>query len=316
MKKLIFILMVGGLFADRIVFEQMGDTHTFDNVEFIKAGNGKVYFNAYGIESSKNCNQIREFTDNDGNPIDYDCSVAIDEPPKNKPIISSFDKLQSHNHLIEAPITINDNEPTQDTLDTLNTLISNQKKMLANQDIILDEVIYIDPLEGKKYGIEFNPAHFLLSTIEDEGFTLTGSVSLFSVSKSAEIAFPIFYKMGEDDLRIFHFDSHYRNFTGKHRNGFYLSSGIRFTQLRGREREGNSIFNWNLDESNEITSVRKIGLIFGIGYRIFGRNGWYWGISLFGGRYFTDTESSIVGAGGADEKAIIDMELLKIGKTF
>ena len=71
-----------------------------------------------------------------------------------------------------------------------------------------------------------------------------------------------------------------------------------------------------MDESNEITTVTKIGLIFGIGYRIFGRNGWYWGTSLFGGRYFTDTESSIIGAGNAGSKGIIDMELLKIGKTF
>ena len=71
-----------------------------------------------------------------------------------------------------------------------------------------------------------------------------------------------------------------------------------------------------MDESNEITSVRKIGLIFGIGYRIFGRNGWYWGTSLFGGRYFTNTEFSISGAGTAGSKAIIDGELLKIGKTF
>jgi len=196
----------------------------------------------------------------------------------------------------------------------VDTLMLNQKKILANQDIILEEVTYIDPLEGKKYGIEFNPAYFLLSTTNDEGFTITGSVSLFSVSESAEIAFPIYYSQGENDLRVFHFDSHYRNFTGKHRNGFYLSSGIRFTQLRGRE--GASFFNWDYDVSNEITSITKIGLIFGIGYRIFGINGWYWGTSLFGGRYITETESSKVGAGAADGKAIIDMELLKIGKTF
>ena len=196
----------------------------------------------------------------------------------------------------------------------VDTLMLNQKKMLANQDLILEEVTYIDPLEGKKYGIEFNPAGFLLSTTSDEGFTITGSLSLFSVSESAEIAFPIYYSQGKNDLRIFHFDSHYRNFTGKHRNGFYLSSGIRFTQLKGRE--GISFFDWNNNVSNEITSVTKVGLIFGIGYRIFGRNGWYWGTSLFAGRYFTDTEYSIVGAGNVDSKAIIDMEILKIGKTF
>ena len=36
--------MVSSLFADTIVFEQMGDTHTYENVDFIQAGNGKVFF--------------------------------------------------------------------------------------------------------------------------------------------------------------------------------------------------------------------------------------------------------------------------------
>ena len=205
---------------------------------------------------------------------------------------------------------------SQEVIDYIpvDTLLVNQEKILANQNLMMEEIKYIDPLEGKKFGIEFNPAGFLLSTTSDEGFTITGSLSLFSVSESAEIAFPIYYKVGKEDFKLFHLDSHYRLFTGKHRNGFYLSSGIRFTQLRGRE--GYSFLWENYNVSNEITSVTKVGLIFGIGYRIFGRNGWYWGTSLFAGRYFTDTEYSIVGAGNVDSKAIIDMELLKIGKTF
>ena len=196
----------------------------------------------------------------------------------------------------------------------LDSLMLNQKKMLANQDIILEEVSYIDPLKGKKYGIEFNPVYFLLSSSNSEGFTLTGSVSLFSISKSAEIAFPIFYSKGENDLSIFHIDSHYRYFIGKHRNGFYLSSGLRFTYLRGKE--GKSFFAWEYDVTNEIINETKIGLTFGIGYRIFGANGWYWGTSLFGGRYSTKGEHSVLGAGAADRIQIIDMEFLKIGKLF
>ena len=173
---------------------------------------------------------------------------------------------------------------------------------------------YIDPLEGKKYGIEFNPASFLLSTISDEGFILTGNFSLFSISKSAEIAFPMYFKKGDEDLAVFHIDSHYRNFLGKHRNGFYISTGLRFTLLKGRE--GKSFLGYTWDEADDITSISKVGLIFGIGYRIFGRNGLYWGTSLFCGRYFTDNETRIIGAGAADDKFIIDMELLKIGRLF
>jgi len=95
---IILLLIFGCVFGDTIVFEQMGNTHTYDNVKFIKAGNKKVYFTIYGKESSRNCNQIIEFTDDDGNPIDYDCSVVIDEPQ-----IKGKTKLDnSHQHFIEA----------------------------------------------------------------------------------------------------------------------------------------------------------------------------------------------------------------------
>ena len=70
----------------------------------------------------------------------------------------------------------------------MDTLLYNQKKMLGNQKKILDEVTYTDPLEGKRYGIEFNPARFLVSSTDDDGLVITGGLSLFSVSKSAEIA--------------------------------------------------------------------------------------------------------------------------------
>ena len=75
-------------------------------------------------------------------------------------------------------IYFSQNEIQVDTL-IVDTLMLNQKKMLANQEIILEEVTYIDPLEGKKYGIEFNPTYFLFSSTSDDGFTITGSVSLF-----------------------------------------------------------------------------------------------------------------------------------------
>lgn len=196
----------------------------------------------------------------------------------------------------------------------VDTLLINQEKMLENQKQILKEVTYVDPLVGKKYGVEFNPVYFLVSTTQDKGFVLTGSFSLFSFKKNAEIAFPIYYAEGDNDLKVFHLDSHYRNFLGKHRNGFYISVGLRFTSLRGRE--GESFFGFTWDESNEITSASKIGLTFGIGYRKFGNNGWYWGTSLFGGRYFTEESTDFLGAGMANSKSIIDMEILKIGKAF
>ena len=76
---IILLLIVGCVFADTIVYKSGRKNRTRENVEFIKAGNGKVYFKAHGGEVSRDCNKIVTFTDNVGNPIDYDCSVVIIE---------------------------------------------------------------------------------------------------------------------------------------------------------------------------------------------------------------------------------------------
>ena len=90
--------MVGGLYADTIVYKSGRNNRTIENVEYIKAGNGKVYFKAHGGEVSRDCSKVVTFTDNVGNPIDYDCSVVIDEPQ-----IKGKTKLDnSYKHFIEA----------------------------------------------------------------------------------------------------------------------------------------------------------------------------------------------------------------------
>ena len=56
MKKLILlsiILIVGGVFGDTIVYKSGSNNRTIENVEYIKAGNGKLYFKAFGKETSK-----------------------------------------------------------------------------------------------------------------------------------------------------------------------------------------------------------------------------------------------------------------------
>jgi len=194
------------------------------------------------------------------------------------------------------------------------SLLANQKIIIGNQELMMGEVIYDDPLAGKKYGIELNPVGFLMSTAAEEGFSLTGGVSLFSKSEVAEIAFPFYYAEGERDYAQYTVDCHYRYFLGKHRKGFYVSSGLRFTHIEGQE--GYSYFDWDDSPEDQIISDDKLGLTFGIGYRKYGYNGWYWGMSLFGGRYFTDKELNIYGGGISDGKVILDMELLKIGKMF
>ena len=81
MKKLLIIalLIVGCVFGDTIVYKSGRNNRTIENVEFTKAGNGKVYFKAHGGEVSRDCSRVVTFTDNIGNPIVYDCNAVIVE---------------------------------------------------------------------------------------------------------------------------------------------------------------------------------------------------------------------------------------------
>ena len=76
---IILLLIVGCVFGDTIVYKSGSKNRTIENVEYIKAGNGKVYFKAHGGEVSRDCSKVVTFTDNDGNPIDYDCNAVIVE---------------------------------------------------------------------------------------------------------------------------------------------------------------------------------------------------------------------------------------------
>ena len=104
---IILLLIVGCVFGDTITYNQGNNKRTIENVKFIRAGNGKVYFKAHGEETSRYCNRIIEFTDDDGNPIEYDCSAVLIE--------ESLNELESK---IESSITEKD----------VKTIISKNKK--------------------------------------------------------------------------------------------------------------------------------------------------------------------------------------------
>ena len=202
-----------------------------------------------------------------------------------------------------------------DSLKINQQLLMNQQKMLENQQKILNEVEYIDPLDGKKIGFEFNPVSFLFASADNQ-ITFSGGISFFTISKTAEIAFPIYSRSGDDGFSLNQIDCHYRIFLGKHRNGFYISSGIRHISIEGKE--DNSYFDlFGIGPtSDNILKISKSGLTFGIGYRIFGKNGWYWGASIFGGRYLDKSDVKIKSAPAAHSEGIIDMEFFKIGRLF
>ena len=99
--------------------------------------------------------------------------------------------------------------PTDTLYMKMDTLLINQGQMIKNQQKILDEVVYIDPLEGKKFGIEVNPIGLLTSTVNSDGFAFRGGVSFFPSNMKAEIAFPIYYN---SDVSIFNINTGVRIF--------------------------------------------------------------------------------------------------------
>ena len=170
--------------------------------------------------------------------------------------------------------------------DSLSVLIEDKT------DLILDEVRYIDPLKGKKIGIEINP---LYTMFLDEGFSLSGSFSNFTLSDKAEIAFPFnytSYKSNNSIKSYFYIDAHYRLFLGKHRNGKYIMTGLRI--YSGEDNQG---------------SYNKAGISFGFGERFFSTKKWYWGSSIYLGKYYW---------GDADRggSSFFDAEFLKFGFIF
>ena len=178
--------------------------------------------------------------------------------------------------------------PEDITNDSLSVLIKERT------DLILEEV-YINPLVGKRFGLELSP---LYSMFVDDG--LSGSFSNFSLSDVAEITFPFSYRTyqrkndaGEKEERIVSYlDAQYRFFLGKHRIGRWIGTGVRFCS----------------DEDNE-GSYNKGGISFGFGTRIFSERGWYWGTSLYLGKYY-------FGEKDRGDSAFFNFELLKFGFAF
>ena len=174
----------------------------------------------------------------------------------------------------------------------------------------------IHPLENKKYGVELNPVFLLVSTKDNK--LITGTFSLFHVSRKAEIAFPFEYTSYTDDewydekvdFTRFSLDVHYRKFLSGEQGGLYFSGGIRYSYVYGIDDD----LWWDSDIAQYHTA-NKFGLCFGIGYRYFSSSGLYWGISLFGGKYFTDNEIWI-GSTTFEPSIIIDMEIMKFGYAF
>ena len=171
----------------------------------------------------------------------------------------------------------------------------------------------------KTFGIEINPISLIMSKKND--VNIKGSFSLFNISRKIELAFPFEYIDRKDtewyddilDYNRFTLDCQPRVFLRGTQKGFYFSTGLRYTYEYGIDDD----LYCDTDEI-KYYSNNKIGVSFGIGYRYFSPIGLYWGVSLFGGRYFTDTDIWIDNLSGVNLNPDIffTIELLKFGYAF
>jgi len=166
---------------------------------------------------------------------------------------------------------------------------------------------------------------------------------LFNIDRHAEITFQIYYNYYtifdyycEDNkfnfskipLQQFILDCHYRRFLGRAQKGFFISGFIRYANLRGLLQEDLYNYCHYGGEEPKLLPENKIGVGFGIGYRIFFKNRFYWGISFSLGRYVSGENNRFyhkwydpVGPEGFmyptnDVGGIISFEIFKIGYAF
>ena len=99
---------------------------------------------------------------------------------------------------------------------------------------------------SKKYGLSYLTSGLL--------YRYLAMKLLFSKKTTTDNFFQIY----DGVETTFNIDAQYRYFLGKHRNGFYLSSGLRYTKLKGSN--GSSFLGFVLSESDDISSTSKFGI--------------------------------------------------------
>ncbi len=198
----------------------------------------------------------------------------------------------------------------------IDTLLQNQQKMLQNQQTILKNVVHHYVLEGKHFGVAFDPMAALLGTALYR-VILSGAFSVLQF-KGSEIIFPVYYDHStkKDEPRdLITADVQYRRFFNAERPGFFVSAGARYAYLKG-ERARDWDESYDPDAPKKMLTVHKFGLYFGIGYRYFSPSGLYWGADINLGTYFSsnagDFEKDFMDA----SRVLFDASFLRVGYAF
>gem|GEM_PF-6135441 len=171
---------------------------------------------------------------------------------------------------------------------------------------------------------EVNPASILVGSAYDS-FTITGGILNYSLDRNAELALPFMYfteLSGDNRDHTLILDFCYRRFVSEYQKGFYINAALRIAHFS----ENNDTYyveplSGEYYYRNNRENIMKLGIGFGIGYRLITRHGFVWGVSITVGRYLNNLKSSSHSSeysfpSYVSERIYFDMELLKIGYAF
>jgi hypothetical protein len=192
---------------------------------------------------------------------------------------------------------------------------------IQTKQVKSSELLTSTPLSYKTFGIGFNPLRLLSmqhQSSNDFERYLRAAISVFSIDRQAELAFPVQYMWGKyynNTWRDFYCEVTYRRFISCQQKGYYYSGGLRFLHIEGEELGSKMGYYGPLGLGNIIVQ-NKIGIYAGFGYRHCSKNGMYWGSNIILGIYFGPKTPNIATAEDVQYNWIMGCDLLEIGYAF
>ena len=170
-----------------------------------------------------------------------------------------------------------------------------------------------------KIGVELNPGLILYAS-DKNATVISAGISLFPKNRKTELTMPITYEYSRDEDWFYgdyfgksiNVEFHYRFYLAGKLGGIYNSIGVKYNYAYLEPDEDS--------EYAKTEKVSRLGLGFGIGYRLFSDDRLYWGIGIFFGRHLLGRDISdkinIDSMFTRDENLFFTVQLLKTGWAF
>lgn len=158
---------------------------------------------------------------------------------------------------------------------------------------------------GKNIGIAMNPVLLLFKWGSAE-------VNFWNVSRNAEINVPIQFarnpfSIGEEDddnldIILSSIGAYYRYFFSDNQRGFFAQAGWLYSHI-------------SLEEGSEKATGSQNSILFGFGYRLISKKGFFWGCALAVGKSW-GTVKDPDGEEFQEPGLALDLDLLKFGYAW